>query len=193
MNGLDKLKEKIMYEANDAAQKAIADANIRADKILAEFKEKAEEEERRILEEADKKAMLIVRSAESNARLDGKKKILKEKRTIMNGVLKKARERAAELPDSEYFEIIYSLAEKCGSGEMFISENDKNRLPKDFEEKIRNISNGKIIVSKEFADIDNGFVLKDGMSEENCSFDGIIEAKLEELQDKTARLLFAGN
>lgn len=192
MNGLDKLKEKIMHDAEDAAEATLSGAKKQAEKILAEYKEKAEAEEKRILEDADKKAMVIVRSAESNAHLDGKKKILKEKRLIIDSVFEKARREAEKLSDEEYFDIIYALAEKCKSGgELLMSENDKNRLPADFEEKIKSCSNGKISLSKSFAPIKNGFILKNGMTEENCSFDGIMEAKEEELQDKTAKLLFS--
>lgn len=193
MNGLDKLKEKIMREAYDNADTIIADAKRRADKISAEFEEKAKAEGKRILDDADKKAEIIVRSATSDATLCGRKKILKEKRRIMDEVFETARKTAAELPDSDYFELIYSIAEKCGRGELFMSENDKFRLPADFEEKIKLLSNGEITVSKDFADIKNGFVLKNGMTEEDCSFDGIIDAKSEKLQDMTARILFPKN
>lgn len=191
MNGLDKLKEKIMNEAKSEAETVIQNAERTADKIIAEFKEKAEKEEQRILADADKQAMLIVRSAESNANLDGKKKFLKEKHLITDRVFEQARKAADEFSDSEYFKIIYSLAAKCGEGELLMSENDKNRLPEDFEEQIKKYSNGKISVSKEFAAIKNGFMLKCGLTEENCSFDGIIEAKSEKLQDQTAKLLFS--
>ena len=192
MNGLDKLKEKIMHDAESAAETKLNEAKKQAEKILAEYKEKAEAEEKRILDDADKKAMVIVRSAESNANLDGKKKILKEKRLIIAGVFEKARAEAAKLSDAEYFEIIYALAEKCKlGGELMMSENDKGRLPADFEEQIKACTKGKISLSKDFAPIKNGFILKNGMTEENCSFDGIMEAREEELQDKTAKLLFS--
>ena len=192
MNGLDKLKEKIMHDAESAAETKLNEAKKQAEKILAEYKEKAEAEEKRILDDADKKAMVIVRSAESNANLDGKKKILKEKRLIIAGVFEKARAEAAKLSDAEYFEIIYALAEKCKiGGELMMSENDKDRLPADFEEQIKACTKGKISLSKDFAPIKNGFILKNGMTEENCSFDGIMEAREEELQDKTAKLLFS--
>lgn len=190
MNGLDKLKEKIIFDAKTEAEKILSDAERNAAKILAEFKEKAGNEEKHILSEADKKAMHIVRTAESNANSDGRKKILKEKRKIMDSVFQKARETAENLPDSEYFGIIYSLAEKCGGGELLMSENDKNRIPEDFAKKIEVCGNGKITVSKEYANIKNGFVLRNGLTEENCSFDAIIEEKSERLLDETAKILF---
>ena len=181
-----------MHDAESAAETKLNEAKKQAEKILAEYKEKAETEEKRILDDADKKAMVIVRSAESNANLDGKKKILKEKRLIIAGVFEKARAEAAKLSDAEYFEIIYALAEKCKiGGELMMSENDKDRLPADFEEQIKACTKGKISLSKDFAPIKNGFILKNGMTEENCSFDGIMEAREEELQDKTAKLLFS--
>ena len=82
-------------------------------------------------------------------------------------------------------------AESAAETKLNEAKKQAEKIPADFEEQIKACTKGKISLSKDFAPIKNGFILKNGMTEENCSFDGIMEAREEELQDKTAKLLFS--
>ena len=59
------------------------------------------------------------------------------------------------------------------------------------EEKLKEISGGNMSIGKTPATIKNGFILKYGLSEENCSFDSLINTNSEKLQDKVAQIMFA--
>ena len=192
MNGLDKLQNKITEDAKLAAEDIIAAAKKIADETVNSAKEDAKGVQAEILMKAEKKADEILKGARSDANLEGKKMLLSKKQGIIDGVFKKASEIIASLSNEEYFEIIYALVKKnVREAELLLSENDKSRKPADFEDKIKALSNGKITVSQEWANIENGFILKNDSVEENCSFDAIIQENAEKLKDETAKLLFS--
>lgn len=78
--------------------------------------------------------------------------------------------------------------EKCA-----INKKDLERLPKDFQEKISeaaNKNNGKLSVSNEPINIENGMILDYGDIVENCTFDAVFHNKKDDLQDEINRFLF---
>ena len=67
------------------------------------------------------------------------------------------------------------------------------RLPEGFAVKLQDIAvkhGGSLKVSDERADVENGFILRYGGIEENCSLRALFSAKQEELQDEVHRSLF---
>ena len=78
-------------------------------------------------------------------------------------------------------------------GKICFSKKDLDRIPSDFEAKASDIAKekgGSLTVDKEPADIADGFILKYGDIEENCTFDAIFEAKRDELRDLVNKNLF---
>ncbi|MBQ4251122.1 MAG: hypothetical protein II701_04265, partial [Ruminococcus sp.] len=95
------------------------------------------------------------------------------------------------LPDGDYFQAIYRLAAqlKGKSGEILLNNKDLQRLPQDFEGKIRE-AGLDASVSDTPADILGGFVLKSGDIEENMDFRALINARRDEIEDLINRELF---
>ena len=50
--------------------------------------------------------------------------------------------------------------------------------------------NGRLTVSEEVSNIENGFILAYGGIEENCTLQAMFDAKRDELSDKVHHLLF---
>lgn len=197
MTGLDKILEQIEVEASSNADAVIAQAKEQAQEIIAAAK--SEGDKRRL--EIEKKSEMDVRGSlsrgESAAWLQEKKIILKAKQEIIGDIVEKSKESILNLPDEEYFETILKMVKRHAlnqEGEIIFSSKDKERLPKEFEDSIKEALSGKqgasLKISNESRNINGGFLLVYGDVEENCSFDTLFLTAKDTLQDKVNELLF---
>ena len=97
------------------------------------------------------------------------------------------------MPDKEYFDLLYQVFVNQNiqaDGEILFSEKDKKRMPKDFTSRLNSASDGgKITLSQETAGIENGFIVRCGKIEINCTIDSILEEKDSELRDRLNQYL----
>ncbi len=194
MDGLDRLTQKITDDAKAQAEKIIAEAQKQADTSVAEAVAAAERKYAEATAEADKKAEITLSGYESGANSAGRKKLLSAKHELIKNSFDKAMNILENLSDADYFEVIYKIIKKFKTdkkSELLMCDKDLKRLPADFGETLNKISNGNITLSDEPAAIKNGFILRCGMVEENCSFNSLIGTDSEKLQDKVAEILFA--
>lgn len=195
MNGLDKIKDKILDEAKIKADGIISKATDEAKKMIQQAETQSQQDAQEIREEGKKKADAAIRFAESSAHLEGRKKILETKGQIIDSVIKEAYRRMVSLDDSDYFTIITRLVMQYAhndEGEMYFSSNDLKRMPKDYETKLNEqLKQGKLKISSKPYNIDAGFILVYGGIEENCSFNALFKAQNDILRDKISAILFA--
>ena len=128
--------------------------------------------------EESKKIAQIKAAAKSKAELEIRNELLKKRREEIDKTVGMVLEKLLNLEHEEYFNAIYKLASKLSgmNGEIILNQKDLNRLPLDFEYKLR--ANGlDAKVSDKAADIDGGFILKHGDIEENMEFKAIIAAE----------------
>ncbi len=197
MTGLDKIIKHIEEDAALAAQNEIAKANKRAEEILADAKDEADKKCAEILEQSQIEIKAILSRAESAASLQEKKLILNAKQEIISDVIQKAKETLTQLPEQDYFEKVLKMVIKYTlnqRGQIRLSSKDRERLPKDFagslETALVGKKNAELTISEATADIEGGFVLDYGDIEVNCSFEALIFAARETLQDKVRGVLF---
>ena len=125
-----------------------------------------------------------------------KRKILACKVELIDETIEKTIDKLKKLPEKEYFELILKLAERHlqpDKGIISLGKADLARVSGDFENQLNTIASkngGSIQLSKEPADIEDGFILKYGLISENCSFRAIIESEKDEIRDTAARALF---
>ena len=197
MTGLDKILEQIEVEASSNADAVIAQAKEQAREIIAAAK--SEGDRRRI--EIEKKSEMDVQTSlsrgESAAWLQEKKIILQAKQEIIGDIVERAKESLLNLSDEEYFETILKMVKRHAlnqEGEIIFSSKDKERLPKQFEDSIKEVlskqQGASLKISNESRDINGGFLLVYGDIEENCSFDTLFLTAKDTLQDKVNELLF---
>ena len=190
MSGLDQILEHIGNEAAENAKRIIDAAKKDADWILASEKEEAERLEKQISKQSEADVAAASKRIQSAADLKEKRMILEAKQKEIDDVLNAASERLSGLEAPAYFEILSKMLEKYASGEtgvIRLSEKDLQRIPADFEKKAKEKN---LTLSNDPVSIDGGFVLVYGDIEENCSFDALINASKETLQDKIGQILF---
>lgn len=188
MSGIDKITARLQEDCEKQCKEIETAAVADAERIIAEAVAKAEKDTAALKRETDDKADLILDKAKSSAALESRQAILKAKVNLIEDVIEKAQNKLHNLDAPSYFSMLTLLAKKnkeAGEGIMFLCKRDLDRLPADFESGLEDIS-----VSKVPCNIEDGFILKYGDIEINCTFSALVAAEMDELKSIASELLF---
>ncbi len=196
MTGLDKILERITAEAGADADSIISEAQAQAESIISEAQVKAEEECAKIIAKARDDAALLDHISRSSAEMEGKKLLLATRQQVISDVLDDAARRLKGMSGEQYFLAAESIALRyahSGEGELVLSKADRERMPKDFVERLNSKlpEGSRLALSDDTVETGGGFILRYGGVEENCTFSALIEQQREELSDRLSALLFA--
>lgn len=139
---------------------------------------------------------LYKEKTKSSAGFRERNAILNNKQKCINDVIESAICKIENLDATEYFDFLEKLFNKnvqSGTGVMYISTSDKDRMPEDFVKKIEKIAkekNGSITIEDSRDNVENGFVLVYGDIEENCQIKALFNGQLDRLKDIANRELF---
>ncbi|HQA59739.1 MAG: V-type ATP synthase subunit E [Tepidanaerobacteraceae bacterium] len=198
MEGIAKIKERILEEAREEKEKIISDANAQAQNIVKQYEQKAKDILDDILEKAGKTAEEKRRRILSMAQLENRKQLLLAKQQIIDEVFERAKTSLKNVPLEKYQTLIENMLLSSvitGNEEIIIAEHDKNRITPDFIQKINNTlsgmgKQGNLRISKTYGNMIGGFVLKSQDLEINSTFDSLIDIEREELETEIAKILF---
>lgn len=196
MSGLDKMKARILEEADHSAQEIVAKAESEAQSALQTATEEAAAEAEKITERAEKNAEDYAKRVESSVEMHRKQARLAAKQEVIGKILASAYEAIMSLSTEDYFEMLGKMLEKnvlSGDGTICFSAKDLKRMPEQFRDRIKSTAasaGGTLEISDEAQNIDGGFLLIYGGVEENCTIKAVFDAKKEELSDQVNRLLF---
>lgn len=196
MTGLEKMKSQILDEAKALADSKIAEANRRAEEILEEAKADAEKSVVSISQRSDKDVANYRERIISSIDLQKRTKLLAAKQEVIAQVLDQSYDRLKTMETGEYFAMLLKLAEKYilpQEGIMYFSQADLGKMPESFKSDVKKLAEtkgGKLNISGEGRNIENGFVLAYGGIEENCTLKAIFDAKRDEFADKIHHILF---
>ncbi|AYO31801.1 MAG: V/A-type H+/Na+-transporting ATPase subunit [Thermoanaerobacteraceae bacterium] len=198
MEGIERIKEKIMQEAREKEQQILNEARAEADQILKNSEQTAEEIKQQSLQKAKRQAEEEKRKILSMAELEERKGLLQAKQQIIDEVFDKARQELANLPVEDYRQLIYKMlleSSITGDEEIIIDEKDKSRITPDLVEKVNKElktkgKSGNLKISAKTRPMIGGFILKARDMEINSTFDSLIKLQREELETGIAKILF---
>ena len=196
MSGLDKMKSRILEEADHSAKEIIGKAQTEAEAIIKAAEEEARTEAAKISEKAERDAADYAERVASSMDMRRKQAYLSAKQDVISHILKSAYDTVMDLDVREYFDMLEKLLEQYvlpEEGVICFSERDLGRMPEGFSGKIKTIAaakGGSLTLSDEARDIDGGFLLVYGGIEENCKIKAVFDAKREELSDQVNRIMF---
>lgn len=186
MGGLEKITEQIIKKANDEAELIINDAKEKALAIGNESKKEIDElvlnNQNTIKNDCEK----IMSMAQSQDRQTERSELLKARSEVIETIISDAKKFITEMDKEEYKEVLLKILKNSiteADGEIIFSKNDVKLVDDDFIQKINDLSKGKLTVLKETQNIENGFIIRYGKIEQNCSIDSIFEEKHNELTD----------
>lgn len=195
MSGLDKILEHINSDATNTAKEMLDATKAKAAKLVEASKAEAESKAAAIAEQSKTAVETAKKRIESAAEQKEKRMILEAKQTQIDSVVSAALDKLANLDGKDYFATILKMVGKYAhagkAGTIAFGKADLERLPADFAAQLKSAAkDADLKVAETPANIKNGFVLSYGDVEENCSFDALVEASKELLQDKIGQMLF---
>lgn len=195
MTGIEKITQKINEEADYYYSKIIDEGKQEAAKLINAARIAANDQAAQIVADAEKEAELKTNIAKSYAESITRNKFLEVKNAIINDVIAAAYERIQYLSDDKYFDLLLDICLKNiqkGDCVMRLSQNDINRLPKDFEAKlnVKVYETSAVYVSTKPLKIESGFVLVYDDYEIDCTFKSIFDQSKDEIIDILCPILF---
>lgn len=199
MTGTEKIKAKILEDAEIKAGQILEQAEAEARKIREDALREAEQKKAAILEQGEANGREAYRRMLSEANLDGRKEILKVKQKLIEEAFSLAMEKLCRLPDRDYQKLLENMAVKAvknKDGEIVLSERDKKRIDRNFTENInKRISSsgrsGRLVLSEDSIETAGGFILRYNAMEINNTFEVIFEMIKPQLENEVAKILFS--
>ena len=167
---------RIISDAQSAAEAAVTDAENKAASIVAEAETRAERDKKGTRAIIAERSKAIFDGKSATARLDSAKVLLAEKRRVIDTVYAQALEKLKNLPQKD----AVKLAEALLSG--YAENGDEIVFAVVAEKNLKN--------SGKTADIDGGFVLVGKNSDKDLSYGALLALDREAYQSEIAAKLF---
>ena len=153
MSGLEKIRDRILHDAQETADERMKAAEDKASVIKSEAVRDADEIANNVKAKADSEIKLYSERVDSSIDMKHRTGILAAKQEIIGDVIDEARRRIAELSSRDYFDLMLKLIEKHvreGEGTVYFSEDDLARIPAGFSSDVMEIARkngGKLSIS----------------------------------------------
>ncbi len=188
MNGLEKILGTIKDESDRLSEDIIKKAESEAEKEYKNAVAAAQNEADKAVATAKHKAKIIIETAESGAQSLVNREVLSAKADAVENFIKTETEKWAQLETDKYFAVLLRLITKYAedkSGELIMSADDINRMPKGFMEKVNSVlPTGGALQPQKGNIKGGGFILKYGNIEDNCTFSALVDEKMYEIKDR---------
>ena len=193
---LDDIIKKINSDANKKVDDILAEAKKAADCILKEAKSNADKRKEylqsksNLAADEEKKRVIIL------AKLDLRKNLLTEKRKLIDNVFDQVQSEIKNLDDSKYKSFIQKLlSEYVSSGnETVIPPRGHSKIwnSKFISELNKTLNKGtaQLKLSADTGTFEEGFILKDGFVETDCTISAIVKSLKEKYETKIDKILF---
>lgn len=191
MSSGDKILNRISLDCDERISKINAETDEKCAQIMAQAKLDADKISAEIADRAQLKVKQMQAASKSRCDLETRNAFLKRRREEIDKTYSEILNKMKNLPDEDYFELIYTFAKKLNgmSGVVLLNKKDMNRLPKDFLARLEKCG-VKAELSKTPCDIESGFILKCGDIEENMDFSAILSEKRDAIEDFINQELF---
>ncbi len=189
MSGVEKIIARLNEETESQCRETEFNARKKAAEIVARAQTEGNGQIKAAEAEANKRSERILAGAQSLVSANSRKARLAARVALIDEVLESAARSLHELSDEAYFNALAGLAvrnKQDGVGEMLLCERDLKRMPRDFIDKL----GYGFKVSPVPAPIEDGFILKYGEIEINCTFKALFSAAEQELRARANTMLF---
>lgn len=197
MNGIEKITEKILGDAQAQVAAILADAKKEADGIVSSYQAEAAEQKQKMAEVAETQAAEQERRIISSAELDARKAILARKQALIAQAFDATKKKITTMDEPSYIDFLCTLAAQSvldGKEEVVLSAEDSQK----FGQKVVDGANkilqdagkvGELTLSNENRPIVGGLVLKGRDLEVNCALDTVISLLKDDLSAEVAKAL----
>ena len=182
MSSGDKILNRISLDCDERISKIGAETDEKCAQIMAQAKLDADKISAEIADRAQSKVKQMQAASKSRCDLETRNAFLKRRREEIDKTYSEILNKMKNLPDEDYFELIYTFAKKLSGMSGVV-------LSKDFLARLEECG-VKAELSKTPCDIESGFILKCGDIEENMDFSAILSEKRDAIEDFINQELF---
>lgn len=196
MDGLEKIIAKIHDDGLKNCQAVLDNAAKEAKAIMDNTADKADEQCKSIAAEAEAKREKILELSASRADQITRQATLSVRVKAINTVIDDAIAALDGLECEKYFDVLLTLLQKNlqpGECVLMLNQRDLARMPAGFIPKAvaaAEKAGAKLTADDKAVSVPNGFILKYGDIEINCSFPAITDDMRDELKEKANSILF---
>ena len=186
---MQQIVERILSDARAEAETIVKTAEEKSAKIIADALSWSENNRKIAEAEAAEKRKSIMEKREADARLDGAKLLLGEKRKVVDAVYDEALSRLLELSKEDCLKLTETLLEKYAEegDELFFATN----YPYKKEAALLTVIKKKnLTVSNQTLPLDGGLQLRGKISDKDLSYGALLEADRDAYQATLAAQLF---
>ena len=128
----------------------------------------------------------------SAAEMETKKLTLAARQEVIAEAYELALEKLCSLDENAYIALLVSLAAKASrqSGALVFSPADRERVGAAVVAQVNAEHGRSLVLSERIAPLRGGFILDEGATEINCSFEALVRASREQTERAVARVLF---
>jgi len=196
----EKLRQKIIADAEAEAGKIVEEGRARAGKIKSDTDAEVARIASEFAQKAKAQAAEYIRRQISLRELEARKAILAEKGNLIDEVFSKALEELSQRDRKGGYALTRKLllgAIEVGDEEIILSPEDKSSLGGSFvedlnKELVKAGKRGEVKVAADTRDISGGFILRRGRAETNGSFNTLLATLRDEMETEVAEILFGG-
>jgi V/A-type H+-transporting ATPase subunit E len=198
MTGTDRIINRIMEEAKNAAERNLADARKEAQSLIAAAEKEAAEKIASARAAAEAEAADLKRRMHAVANLEERKRMLKVRQDMVDAAFEAALEKAVRLPDKDYGELLKGFilnSVRDGECEILFNEADKKRLGEKFVKEVNQTLKGMgrtsaLKLSADALNSRGGFILRYGNMEINSTLEIVMSLLRPRLEAEVAEMLF---
>ncbi len=190
---LDKITERILEDAREAAAKILEKGKDDAEKAMAQYEKRAQEHEARAMKEAEAQAEAKRAQMINTAQRLARNEILARKQEWINRVFGEVRKDILGMPETEYIAFLTAILKKAGlegTEEIGLSKKDLALAEKLAESLKKDFPDSRFSFVESPFPVEAGVVIKKGQTYLNASVDAILEELREKEGREVARLLF---
>lgn len=199
MNGIEKITDRILSDAQAEADEVLAKAETEAASILARYEAQAQREYEELKRRGTARAAEREENLAGASSLEARKDTLAAKQGVLDLAFAQAAERLRALSTENYVALLAALAAKSsfsGNEAIILSPEDR----KAHGETVLAAANAllakdskpaQLRLSADTRHTGGGLVLQNGLIETNCTFDTLLRLVRSEISGTVATALFA--
>lgn len=198
MNDISAILAKIQEDARQYGETAAAAAKEKAEAIYESSRQEAQGETARLLEAAKRQADAILQRAASQSGIESRNEKLRVRRESIDAAFAKAMETLCTMAPDKKLAVYSGLAAQSsvtGDVRLVLNQADKAAigatLPGEMEKRCAATGHPcKVTLSAAAGSFAGGFILDQGSTETNCTFEVLSSSVKEELEAQVDAALF---
>ena len=197
MNDISAILASIQEDARQYGEAAAAAAREKAEAITESYSQEAQAETARVLEAAKHPAEAVRQRAVSQSGIESRNAKLQVRRQAIDTAFQKAMEQLCAMPAAKKTAVYAAMAAQSLTGDAALVLNKADKaaigaaLPAEIEKRCAAAGRAcKVTLSGATGSFAGGFILDQGSTETNCTFEVLSTSVKEELEAQVDAALF---